>query len=128
VTWALVGLCVLLGAILAPALMWLHAEVKEGKALRDLYDEQLKLAAEYRHERDVEVAAHAVTRDLLEKEQHLRAVVETQRNEVQRRARAYLTQNLANASEKEIDATVRELFTTTPLSRAPGSELMRPGD
>jgi hypothetical protein len=113
-TWALVGLCVLLGGLLAPSLIWLHGETQEGKHLRDRLDEEMKLGAQYRSERDVEVAAHAVTKDLLEKEQHLRAVVEMERNESMRKARAYLARSLAHASEGEIDAAVSDLFSSLP--------------
>src|ERR1043165_8080827 len=84
-TWALVGLCVLLGGLLSPSLIWLHGETQEGKHLRDRLDEEMKLGAQYRSERDVEVAAHAVTKDLLEKERNLRPVAEAARTEAQGR-------------------------------------------
>jgi hypothetical protein len=112
--WALLGTTVLFIGLLAPALVWLHAEVSEGKHLRDRLDEEMKLAAQYRSERDVEVVAHAVTKDLLDKEQHLRAATEAQRNDAMRRARAYLAQSLANASEGDIDAAIVDLF-SSPL-------------
>jgi hypothetical protein len=123
--WALLGTTVLFIGLLAPALVWLHAEINEGKHIRDRLDEEMKLGAQYRSERDIEVAAHAVTKDLLDKEQHLRAATEAQRNDAMRRARAYLAQSLANASEEEISEAVVELF-STPLSLLPGNELERP--
>ena len=124
-TWAIIGLSVLFISMLAPALIWLHAEINEGKHIRDRLDEQMKLASQYESERDVEVAAHAVTKDELATEKNLRAIAEAQRNEAQRKARAYLAQNLAHASDKEITDAVGEIF-STPLSLLPGSELERP--
>jgi hypothetical protein len=113
-TYALLGLSILLLAILTPTLVWLHAEVSEGKHLRDRLDEEMKLGAQYRSERDVEVQAHAVIADQLKTEKQLRAVAEAQRNEAMRRARAYLAQSLANASEGDIDAAIVDLF-SSPL-------------
>jgi predicted Holliday junction resolvase-like endonuclease len=114
-TWALLSLSVLLLAILTPTLIWLHAEVSEGKHLRDRLEEQTKLSEEYRSGRDIEVAAHAVTTDELDKEKYLRAAAEAQRDEALRKSRAYLAQNLRNASEGELNAVVADLF-SSPLS------------
>lgn len=126
-TYALVGLCVLLGGLLAPSLIWLHGETQEVKRLRVVLEQTQAREREYQSQRDVEVAAHEVTKTQLKQEQALRSVAEAARNEAQRKARAYLTQNLAHASEKEIDEAVTQLF-TTPLSLAPDTALMRPGD
>jgi methylmalonyl-CoA mutase N-terminal domain/subunit len=124
-TWALISLAGLLILLLTSTGVWLHAEVSEGKHVRDRLDEQTKVSAEYQHERDVSVAAHAVTRDQLATETTLRAIAEAQRNEAQRKLRAYLARNLATASEQEITDVINDVF-ATPLSLVPGSELERP--
>jgi formate dehydrogenase maturation protein FdhE len=125
VTYAIISIVGLFLLLLASTGVWLHAEVSEGKRLRDTLDSQRELAGKYQHERDVEVAAHAVTKDQYATEKTLRAIAETQRNEAQRKLRAYLARNLATASEQEITDVINDVF-ATPLSLVPGSELERP--
>lgn len=92
--------------MLVPAGIWLHAEVREGKRIRDRLDEQTKLTAEYQHQRDLEVTAHTVTKDQLEQERNLRAIAETQRNNAMRRVRELLVKYMGEATNEEIaDAT-----------------------
>jgi hypothetical protein len=124
-TYALIGLSVLLASMLVPTGAWLHAEISEGKRIRDRLDEEKKLSAEYQHERDVTVAKLKVTEDLLTQEKNLRVIAESQRNAAQQKARAYLARNLVTASENEITDVVQELF-STPLALVPGNELERP--
>jgi hypothetical protein len=125
VTWALVSIAGLLALMLTSTGVWLHAEISEGKHLRDSLDQEQRLAFEYQHERDATVAKLKVTEDLLAQEKNLRVIAESQRNAAQQKARAYLARNLATASENEITDVVQELF-STPLSLVPGSELERP--
>lgn len=70
-------------------------------------------------------SAREVAEARLKTEMDLRAIAEAQRNEAQRKARAYLAQNLAHASDKEIQDAVTEMF-ATPLSLAPDTALKRP--
>jgi predicted Holliday junction resolvase-like endonuclease len=110
VTWALVSLSFLLLALLVPTAVWLHAEISEGKHLRDLYEEQVHVAARYMGERDLEVAAHAVTTDELKKERSLRSQAEAQRNDALRRARELLVKHMGEATDEEIAAAMADLF------------------
>jgi hypothetical protein len=125
VTWALVSLAGLLVLMLTSTGVWLHAEISEGKRIRDRLDETKALSAEYQHQRDVLTAELAVTEDLLAQEKNLRVIAESQRNAAQQKARAYLARNLVTASENEITDVVQELF-STPLALVPGNELERP--
>jgi hypothetical protein len=125
VTWALVSLAGLLVLMLTSTGVWLHAEISEGKRIRDRLDEEKKLSAEYQHERDATVAKLKVAEDLLAQEKNLRVIAESQRNAAQQKARAYLARNLVTASENEITDVVQELF-STPLALVPGNELERP--
>lgn len=64
------------------------SRAKDGQlAARDLLDKTREELRTVRGELDAETAAHAVTRDLLKKEQDLRASVESQRNDAWRQAR-----------------------------------------
>jgi hypothetical protein len=125
VTWALVSIAGLLALMLTSTGVWLHAEISEGKHLRDSLDQEQRIAFEYKHERDVLTAELAVAKDQLATEHNLRTIAESQRNAAQQKARAYLAQHLATAGENEITDVVQELF-STPLSLVPGSELERP--
>jgi hypothetical protein len=125
VTWALVSLAGLLVLMLTSTGVWLHAEISEGKRIRDRLDEEKKLSAEYQHERDATVAKLKVAEGLLAQEKNLRVIAESQRNAAQQKARAYLARNLVTASENEITDVVQELF-STPLALVPGNELERP--
>jgi CRISPR/Cas system CMR subunit Cmr4 (Cas7 group RAMP superfamily) len=124
VTWALVSIAGLLALMLTSTGVWLHAEISEGKLLRDSLDQEQRLSFEYQHERDVMVAKLKVAEDLLAQEKNLRVIAESQRNAAQQKARAYLAQHLVTASENEITDVVQELF-STPLSVVGDSALMR---
>lgn len=123
-TYALIGLSVLLASMLVPLGLWLHAEVREGKAIRDRLEQEQQVSMEYRHQRDEATARLKVTEDQLKTESELRVIAESQRNAAQQRARSYLARNLVHASENEITDVVQELF-STPLSVVGDSALMR---
>jgi hypothetical protein len=105
-TWALVSVIGLLLALLAPSLVWLHAEISEGKHLRDRLDEQTRLSSEYQHERDVVVAAHAVTSTQLKEASERVTVVEAQRNELMRERADRLKESDAQTVADVLDSTL----------------------
>ena len=84
----------------------------------DLLNEERGISRQYKSERDIEVAAHAVTRKRLEQEQNLRAIAEAQRNEAQRKVRDMLTKHMRNATDDEIRALTADAF-SSPLSLVP---------
>ena len=90
---------------------------------RDARDkaDAIKLAADYRSERDEVVRQLAVAREQLAAEQKLRAAAETQRN----RAEAALREQMAHLPPDEIDRIAARVF-GTPLSMTAGNELEKP--
>ena len=76
----------------------------------DLIDGQRKLVAEYKSKYDTEFVAHTVTGERLKTEQNLRAIAEAQRNEAQRKCRAYLARSLEGATEDDVNAVLADLF------------------
>jgi hypothetical protein len=102
--------------------VWLHSANADRLGAADMIDGQRRLVAEYKAKYDAESVAHTVTSQQLADEQHLRSIAEAQRNEAERRARAYLSKTLTN---EELAHVVTQLF-ATPLSLVPGSELEKP--
>lgn len=96
-TYALVGLCVLLAGMLSAAGLWLRSEVKEGKTCRDRLEEMDDLADRYHSERDVEVAAHAVTSAELAETKLRLASAEADRNEAWRLARDQIAEQILSS-------------------------------
>lgn len=125
-----IGLVALSAALTAAVIAcgkWLHDANREIGNLRDRLADADSREDQYRSERDLEVTAHAVTRDLLRQEQTLRAIAEAQRNEAMRKSRELLAKHMRDATDDEIRETVRDLF-ETPLSvvpRPPGDGVRR---
>jgi hypothetical protein len=117
-TYALLSLAGLLVLMLTSTGVWLHAEVSEGKRLRDTLDSQRDLAGKYQHERDVEVAAHTVTKDQLEQERNLRVIAEASRNVAMHRVGELLAKHMEEATNEEIAAATADLFAPIGLVRA----------
>jgi hypothetical protein len=97
--------------------VWLHAEVSEGKhcAIGSTSNEGRR---EYQHERDVSVAAHAVTKDQLEQERNLRVIAEASRNVAMHRVGELLAKHMEEATNEEIAAATADLFAPIGLVRA----------
>ena len=121
---ALAGIAAALTGFVITCGIWLRSDRRELSAITDNLDGQRKLVAEYKHKFDTELAKHTVTTKRLEQEQTLRAIAEAQRNEAQRKCRAYLTANLQGASNDEIAAVVSDLF-AAGLSVVPSPEPRR---
>jgi len=108
-----VGLVALSTALTAAVItcgIWLHSANADRFNAADLIDGQRKLVAEYKSKYDTEFVAHTVTGERLKTEQNLRAIAEAQRNEAQRKCRAYLARSLAGATEDDVNAVLADLF------------------
>jgi hypothetical protein len=106
----LVALSATLTAAVITCGIWLHSANADRLNAADLIDGQRKLVAEYKHKYDAESVAHTVTTAQLAQEKQLRAVAEAQRNEAQRKCRAYLARSLKDATEDDINAALADLF------------------
>lgn len=73
-----------------------------------------------RAERDALSVTRTTLSDSLDREKNLRAIAEAQRTEAQRRARAYLADNMREATNDEIASAVADLF-AAPLSVLPST-------
>ena len=114
----LVALSTLLAGAVITCGIWLHSANADRLNAADLIDGQRKLVAEYKHKFDAEFVAHVVTTKRLDQEQTLRAIAESQRNEAQRKCRAYLARSLEGATEDDVNAVLADLF-ASPLVLVP---------
>ena len=115
---ALTALSVLLASGCILCGKWLHDANSSIGNLRDTMTAADAVSDAYKYERDQAVVELAVAKDLLSREQTLRAIAEAQRNEAQRKARDLLRKHMRTATDEEIRETVRDLF-ETPLSVVP---------
>jgi hypothetical protein len=130
---AIAALASALAAVITISLL-LHRAQREAMAVRDLLDSERTLARQYGSERDLEVAAHAVTREQLKQERDLRAVAEAQRNEALRSARDFFVAKIENAGIADAGRLVADLLASPlpglppalPRSEAPGTALIDP--
>jgi hypothetical protein len=120
----LAALSALLAGFVITCGVWMRSDRREFVAITDNLDGQRKLVAEYRHKFETEFAAHTVTTARLTTEQNLRAVAEAQRNEAQRKCRAYLARSMEHATKDEINEVLADLF-ASPLSVVPKPEAGR---
>lgn len=117
----LVALSAALTGFVITAGVWMRSDRRELGAITDNLDGQRKLVAEYKHKYDTELAAHGVTTARLTAEQNLRAVAEAQRNEAQRKCRAYLARSMEGATKDDVNAVLAGLF-VSPLNLVPQPE------
>lgn len=116
-TWALIALATLLASLLVPTGIWLHAEVNEGKNLRDRLEQEQQVSMEYRHQRDEATARLAVSEDQLEQERNLRVIAERQRNEAMSKVRDVLAKHMGDATNEEIADIATGLFSALNVVR-----------
>lgn len=107
VTYALVGLCVLLATTASALAIWCHSLISD-----------VRSAAEYRRDRDLQAVELASVRKALALEQSLRTIAESQRNEAMRRTRDLLAQHAKDMTDDEIREMVRAAF-ASPLVVVP---------
>lgn len=118
--FALVALSLMLGGALIAAIRWEHNAVAERDFALTLLDDERKVAEEYKSQRDVEVAAHQVTKTQLAQEKALRSVAEKARDDAQERVRNALAKHIKDATDEEIHALTVEMFAPS-LSVVPAS-------
>lgn len=129
------ALCIALTSLLAATGMWLFAEVREGKHLRDRIEPLEDLADDYKI-KIAELAANgAVLEAQIKQERTLRTYVEKQRDAAQVRVRELLTKHMKDASDEEIVSVVESLFApfgvpasvpSVPSHSAASDDLERP--
>lgn len=107
-TLALVGVVVWL---VYKAFAAKDAEIAVNKA----FEKEREEHRETRGELQVEEAAHTATRDLLRKEQGLRAEVEAQRNDAERRVRDHIVDQIASSGIADAVALGNRIL-SAPLS------------
>jgi hypothetical protein len=83
---------------------------------RDLFQNERWRADAMTSERDIEVAAHAVTAKQLKDERDLRAAIEAERNDAYRIARDYYAARIESANVADASRIVSELL-ALPLPR-----------
>ena len=123
--WALGAALVLAsGAVLTLALLSRkdgRELVLASKALRDTE----RVSAEWEHKYHTEVVTHGVAIKAREQEQTRRLIAEANLKEAQRRAAAYLAQNLRGATKDEVNAVLADVFSSGGLSLVPQPEASR---
>jgi hypothetical protein len=87
---------------------------REVLAIRDLLDHERVLSRQYQMERDIEVAAHAVTRSQLEETRERLSMAEAQRNSAYRDVRAHYVERIKNAPIADAGKLL-ELLLATPF-------------
>jgi hypothetical protein len=85
-------------------------------AARDIIDAERRRADATTSERDIEIAAHAVTSKQLADERELRAAIEAERNDAYRIARDYYAARIESANVADAARIVSDLL-ALPLPR-----------
>jgi hypothetical protein len=100
---------------------------REALAVRDLLDAQRQLARQYEMERDVEIAAHAVTSTELREARERLSIAEAQRNTAYREARDHYVEQVKNAPIADAGKLLEELL-AAPWPSAVGMPKARTTD
>jgi hypothetical protein len=112
------GSTLALAAFVITQAIWLHSANRERDNLRDTLDAEQTHAQKWRSKYETELATHQACIKQRDTEHNLRVIAESQRNEAQRKCRAYLARNILGATNDELNEILGDLF-SAPLSVVP---------